>query len=108
MDQKTQRRLLVDRYRRGENIDISALSEPLQTRLRQERTDREAMHAAYERTQAEAAKLREAELEAAYLAAGGSAADWQREKAGILARDREQRTLDGAGSRPSLVDLRSI
>ena len=110
MDTKETTRRLIDRYRRGEatDADIRGLSEPMQTRLQQERADREALRAAYERKQAQAATLREAELEAAHLAAGGTRETWRKEGPGIVAADRQQRTLDGAGARQSLVNVKSV
>lgn len=102
MDTKRRHQDLIERYERGEDVDISDLSQPTIDRLQSERAKREEMTRRYEAGQAKQGEFREAELRTRFLANGGTTAQWEREKAAILAEDRRRRTLDGRA--PGMFD----
>jgi hypothetical protein len=86
----------------------AGVAERRQARERQQQEQRDAAHAPFLAKQEAAAKARKGELRASFLAAGGSAQDWEREGPGIVAEDRRRRTLEGSPQIQSLIGPRQM
>ncbi len=93
MDTRRHHQDLIDRYERGEDVDISELSQPTIDVLHGNRARREEQARRFDAEQAKQGEVREAELRTRFVASGGTTAQWEREKAAILAEDRKRATL---------------
>ncbi len=85
-------------YARGESNDLSGLPDFMVEKLQAERAKREELRKAFDEAQKQKEQAEEQAAEARYLASGGTAAGWQRDKARVLGDLAVERMRRQSGS----------